>query len=258
MALRSLDNVLPLSPERPKEIVKAVCIQKPLDLGVNNQIKPPMAAAATGDTAIDYFASHELEAIQDPETKIQTLMETLDSKDWTKVCESLNNARRFAIYHRPLLLPILDKVMLVIVKAMKNPRSALCKTSIMASSDIFNSFRDKIVASDAFHPLLLLKASQDKRFVCEEAEKALQAMVESLPPVALLHKLINYVTHSNLRTRAKAAVSISKCISKMKHEDAARSTVMLVYEAIVRDEEQHNHDGLSPMESCGRASVVVT
>lgn len=58
-----------------------------------------------------------------------------------------------------------EKVMLVLVKAMKNPRSALIKTSIMASSDIFNAFGDKILestTSDAFdqlvwfhkHPLL--------------------------------------------------------------------------------------------------------
>ena len=30
--------------------------------------------------------------------------------------------------------------MLVMVKALKNPRSALCKTAIMASTDIFHSF----------------------------------------------------------------------------------------------------------------------
>ena len=37
--------------------------------------------------------------------------------------------------------------MLVVVKAMKNPRSALCKTSIMAASDIFNAFGEKLLAS---------------------------------------------------------------------------------------------------------------
>lgn len=35
---------------------------------------------------------------------------------------------------------IRENVMLVIVKSMKSPRSALCKTSIMASTDIFQSF----------------------------------------------------------------------------------------------------------------------
>ena len=48
--------------------------------------------------------------------------------------------------------------MLVLVKAMKNPRSALCKTSIMASSDIFNAFGDKLLlestTSEAFNHLV--------------------------------------------------------------------------------------------------------
>lgn len=35
--------------------------------------------------------------------------------------------------------------MLVMVKAIKNPRSALCKTSIMASSDIFKAFGEKLL-----------------------------------------------------------------------------------------------------------------
>jgi len=34
--------------------------------------------------------------------------------------------------------------MVVMVKAMKNPRSALCKTSIMACSDIFKAFAEKL------------------------------------------------------------------------------------------------------------------
>lgn len=35
--------------------------------------------------------------------------------------------------------------MLILVKAMSNPRSALCKTSIMAASDIFNAFGEKLL-----------------------------------------------------------------------------------------------------------------
>ncbi|KAH8499589.1 hypothetical protein H0E87_014985 [Populus deltoides] len=110
--------------------------------------------------------------------------------------------------------------MLVAVKAMKNPRSALCKTSIMASSDIFKVFGDQLLDStiNAFDNLLLqllLKASQDKRFVCEEADRALNAMVKSVTPLPLLNKLRPYVSHSNPRVRAKAAITISKSVSKM-------------------------------------------
>lgn len=62
---------------------------------------------------------------------------------------------------------------------------------------------------------LLLKSSQDKRFVCEEADKALNAMVGSMKPLPLLNKLRAYVSHANLRIRAKAAIYISNCVSKM-------------------------------------------
>lgn len=62
---------------------------------------------------------------------------------------------------------------------------------------------------------LLLKASQDKKFVCEEAEKALKIMVDSIAPLPVLQKLRVYGTHANPRVRAKAAVSLSQCVSKM-------------------------------------------
>lgn len=47
--------------------------------------------------------------------------------------------------------------MLVQVKAMKNPRSALCKTAIMAASDIFKSYGDKLLddtSSDALDQMV--------------------------------------------------------------------------------------------------------
>lgn len=62
---------------------------------------------------------------------------------------------------------------------------------------------------------LLLKASQDKKFVCEEADRAVKAMVEAVTPLPLLHKLQVCVNHSNPRIRAKAAVSISHCVARM-------------------------------------------
>ncbi|KAG5559902.1 hypothetical protein RHGRI_003260 [Rhododendron griersonianum] len=222
MALRPLDNALPITPERPKKQTKvAISVQKQSDAGVNDENRAPFPPTSA-DATIDYISSENLKALPDPDISIQSLVDGLESKDWLKVCDSLNNARRFALYHSTLLLPLLEKVMLVLVKAMKNPRSALIKTSIMASSDIFNAFGDKILlestTSDAFDQLLLqllLKASQDKKFVCEEAEKALKAMVGSMAPLSLLHKLQAYVSHANLRIRAKAAISMSHCASKM-------------------------------------------
>uniref|UniRef100_M1A737 Clasp n=1 Tax=Solanum tuberosum TaxID=4113 RepID=M1A737_SOLTU len=220
MALRSLDNALPIAIERPKKQAKVVVTQnqKETDCVVNDENKAPLPP---GDAAVDYVPSENIEAIDDPDSKIHGLVGGLESKDWLEICRSLNDTRRFALFHSALLLPILGKVLLVIVKSMKNPRSALCKTSVMASADIFKAFGDELFESsnsDAFDNVilqLLLKASQDKKFVCEEADKTLKAMVESMTPLPLFHKLHTYVKHSNMRIRAKAAISISHCVSKM-------------------------------------------
>ncbi|KAE9453231.1 hypothetical protein C3L33_14870, partial [Rhododendron williamsianum] len=178
MALRPLDNALPITPERPKKQTKvAISVQKQSDAGVNDENRAPFPPTSA-DATIDYISSENLKALPDPDISIQSLVDGLESKDWLKVCDSLNNARR-------------GKVMLILLES---------------------------TTSDAFDQLLLqllLKASQDKKFVCEEAEKALKAMVGSMAPLSLLHKLQAYVSHANLRIRAKAAISMSHCASKM-------------------------------------------
>lgn len=38
-------------------------------------------------------------------------------------------------------------VISLVVKSLKNPRSAVCKTAIMTSADIFNAYNDLIIES---------------------------------------------------------------------------------------------------------------
>ncbi|KAI4371401.1 hypothetical protein MLD38_019642 [Melastoma candidum] len=240
MALRSLDNALPITPERPKKQAK-VSLAPPQapDVCPNDENKAPLPPP--GDAAIDYITSENLCPIKDPDSSIHCLMEGLESKDWTKVCRSLNDARRFALFNPDLLLPHLDEVVTVVVKATKNPRSALCKTAVMAASDFFNAYGDKLLQSDTFDSMLLqllLKSSQDKRFVCEEADKAISALVRSTSPVKLLHKLRAFVSHPNLRIRAKAAGSISACVSSMgwdRMEEFGKASLLQVAAELLND-----------------------
>ncbi|CAD6235092.1 unnamed protein product [Miscanthus lutarioriparius] len=235
MALRALDNTMPVAvEERTKKVAKvgvpaaaAVKVASPGSGGKNkkgnDENAAPRATAAAAEQAVEYIPSEELAAAASPKAKAAGLVADLDSKDWVRTCEALNDARRLAIHHPALLNPILEKVVLAVVKTMKSPRSAVLKTSIMACADIFSSFGNLLasVSDVAFDKLLLqllLKASQDKRFVCEEAEKAMRAMATSMPPLPLLKKLKAYVHHANLRVRAKAAVAISHCAARMDIE----------------------------------------
>jgi hypothetical protein len=138
MALRNIENALPISQERPKKLAK---LSKQPEIGLNDENNP----VAVAESTVEYVASENLKPFSDPESSVQRLLEELASKDWIKVCDSLNNTRRFAIHHSSLLLPILEKLIVVMVKAMKNPRSALCKTSIMTCSDIFTAYGEKLL-----------------------------------------------------------------------------------------------------------------
>ena len=127
------------------------------------------------------------------------------------------------------------------MKSVKNPRSAVCKTALMTCADIFKAYGDLMV--DSIDPLvsiaihlnfllltirslktsfcqmlhyqlvqLFLKASQDKRFVCEAAEAALISMTSWISPLLLLPRMQPYLKNKNPRIRAKASVCFSKSV----------------------------------------------
>ncbi|KAL7100731.1 hypothetical protein ACP275_08G013300 [Erythranthe tilingii] len=188
-----------------------------------SMVDPPIDIDGTensGEAAaileIEYIESENLKAIEDVENCLKTLLSGLNSKDWVSVCDALNNVRRLSIYHMEAIVGILSDVISLILKSMKNPRSALCKTAIMTSADIFKAYNDDII--DSLDPLLvqlLLKSSQDKRFVCEAAESALIALNSSVSPLLLLPKLQPHIKNKNPRIRAKASVCISRSVRRL-------------------------------------------
>lgn len=62
---------------------------------------------------------------------------------------------------------------------------------------------------------LLLKSSQDKRFVCEAAEKTLITMTTWISPSLLLPKLQPYLKHKNPRIRAKASMCFCRSVPRL-------------------------------------------
>ncbi|KAL8528240.1 hypothetical protein ACS0TY_005882 [Phlomoides rotata] len=165
---------------------------------------------------IEYTESEDLKDLEDVEDCLKTLLSGLGSKDWVSVCDALNNVRRLSIFHKEAIVSMLNDVISLTVKSLKNPRSAVCKTAIMTTADLFKSYNDEII--DSLDPLLvqlLLKSSQDKRFVCEAAESALIALTSWVSPNLLLPKLQPYVKNRNPRIRAKASICIARSVRRL-------------------------------------------
>ncbi|KAJ7970871.1 ARM repeat superfamily protein [Quillaja saponaria] len=173
----------------------------------------------TGITEVEYIESENLNDLEDIDKSLKTLLAGLDSKDWVLVCEALNNVRRLSIFHKEAILNMLGDVITLVAKSLKNPRSTVCKTAIMTSADIFSAYNDLII--DSLDPLLvqlLLKSSQDKRFVCEAAERALVAMTTWISPILLLPKLQPYLKNKNPRIRAKASMCFCRSVPQLGAE----------------------------------------
>ncbi|KEH24867.1 putative armadillo-like helical protein [Medicago truncatula] len=184
-----------------------------------NQAVPADSVVEVGTVEVEYIDSENLNDLEDVDACVKTLLAGLDSKDWVLVCDTLNNVRRLSIFHKEAMLDILGDVITRIAKALKSPRSAVIKTAIMTSADIFGAYNDLII--DSLDPLLLqllLKSSQDKRFVCEAAEKALISMTTCISPISLLPKLQPYLKHKHPRVRAKASMCFSRSVPQLGAE----------------------------------------
>lgn len=169
-----------------------------------------------GVIEVEYVESENLFDVEDVDMSLKTILPGLDSKDWVLVCEALNNVRRLSLFHKKLMLDMLGTLISLVVKSLKNPRSAVCKTACMTSSDIFKAYGDEMI--DSLDPLLvqlLLKSSQDKRFVCEAAEGALISMTTWVSPALLLPKLQPYLKNRNPRIRAKASMCFSQSVPRL-------------------------------------------
>lgn len=169
-----------------------------------------------GNSEVEYIETENLSDLLSVDATFNTLMARLDSKDWVSVCEALNNVRQLSIYHKEKLTDLLGDLVAKIVKSLKNPRSAVCKTAIMTCGDIFKVYNDSIVDFlDHMLVQLLLKSSQDKRFVCEASESALISMTTWISPSLLLPKLQPYLKNRNPRVRAKASMCFSRSVSRL-------------------------------------------
>eukprot|EP00850_Spirogloea_muscicola_P004788 SM000021S06421 [mRNA] locus=s21:120546:122770:- [translate_table: standard] len=172
---------------------------------------------------VEYMPTEDLQPVEDAQSCLNTISQRLSSKNWSVVCHALVNVRQLSIFHRLAFRPQLESVIPSILRSMQSPRSVLCKTAIMVTADLLAAYADGMLDYiDQILPHLLMKASQDKQFVCEEAARTLQSMTTALSPGPLLMKLQHLVQHRNPRVRAKATVALQQTAAKLGADGLAK------------------------------------
>lgn len=169
---------------------------------------------------IEYISTADLVDLQSSTDCLATLVKRLDGDDWVTVCEALNNVRQLTKYHAASLGEHLESVVKLVVKAMRNLRSALIKTSLMTMTDLFGQFGDQMLGLlDIVTLELLQKSTQDKKFVKDEAARALSAMITHVSPIPQLKALAPFAVHKSPKIRARATVSMLQAASRLDNGD---------------------------------------
>ncbi|GJN04112.1 hypothetical protein PR202_ga21630 [Eleusine coracana subsp. coracana] len=156
-ALKDLNISQPADLEKGKDSSVKPCTNRPVSNGnkcVNKEENAPPGcpdAVTNGNEAaivdVEYIDSENLIDLPDVDATLSTLVKRLDSKDWVMTCEALNNVRQLAKYHKERLQELLEPLVPLIVKSVKNPRSAVCKTALMTCADVFKAYGDLMVDS---------------------------------------------------------------------------------------------------------------
>lgn len=133
---------------------------------------------------IEYPTRDALVPLENTETAIPLMLENLASTAWVDTCYGLMHLRQLTVHNPELCEPLLEQIVPLVIKSVRNLRSAVCKTAVMAAADLFLTFKDTILPlcdvggmakplTSLLCQLFLKGASNDKKFVIEEALRAL-------------------------------------------------------------------------------------
>eukprot|EP01025_Chloroclados_australasicus_P012000 TRINITY_DN1544_c0_g1_i1.p1 TRINITY_DN1544_c0_g1~~TRINITY_DN1544_c0_g1_i1.p1 ORF type:complete len:594 (-),score=63.29 TRINITY_DN1544_c0_g1_i1:151-1842(-) len=191
------------------------------------QPKLPGGQEPQANIEFQYVTCDDLTPLQDPLQTAKNIGQLLTTTDWLKICDHINCFRSLAVFNKEYLTEeVLTEAVPKLLKYVKNPRSSVCKNALICVTDLISSLEDQFVpfldTGGTKQPLnsvlatLLMKASaNDKKFVTEATQDALNAAATYISPEKLLELILPYTSHRNPKVRGQAAILLYKCLQKL-------------------------------------------
>lgn len=166
-----------------------------------------------------------------PTTILAETLIRMDSSEWVEAISALTMYRRLIVHTTADCLADLTQAVPRVVKALRSLRSALSKTAILTLKDMYLYCAEAMLPltdlggpttpmNSALAQLLLKAASNDKKFVIEEAQRALVTMSEMLPCVGFFSLLAPYTEHKNPKVRGKTATIVALSFAQFQPAQA--------------------------------------
>ncbi|KAK9788320.1 hypothetical protein WJX73_006811 [Symbiochloris irregularis] len=176
---------------------------------------------------IEYTPSEQLAPCVNPVSDAKDALSRLQFKDWAQACTGITTFRQLARHHPQHCLAFLDEAFPLIIQCVKNLRSQVSKLAIMCMGDFVIAFGDALLPrldtggpnSSLLNQLLLKASSNDKRFVVDEAQKALDTLSQQVRATCLAGCVLPYTSSRSPKQRGQAALLLLACVKRMDSSD---------------------------------------
>mmetsp|Transcript_15584 Transcript_15584/g.26825 ORF Transcript_15584/g.26825 Transcript_15584/m.26825 type:complete len:277 (+) Transcript_15584:59-889(+) len=162
-------------------------------------------------------SEEELVPLEDPDTALQESLGKLKTNIWSEQFKGVSTLRAIIVHHyskNPSLQDAFEQAVPLVSSLANSLRSSLARNSLRLLAEIFERFGNSIDLSKPVSQVLL-KACQEKKFIREEAEKALESLVRGRGHVAALSWLLDSSSHKNPGIVAKSASTLASIVQKM-------------------------------------------
>lgn len=212
----------------------------------------PSATSAAGSEHL-YTKSEDLQPCRSPDADLRRAMSELTSDSWEAQFEACNTIRRLALHHPSKLAPHLGTASHALLKLMDSLRSSVSRVALMTVTDLLKGLgRGMDSEIELIAPMLMKKAADTNTFLCEEATKALTAMIQNCGGTRVLTALLGCSSHKVSSIRVKAAPWLDAAVQHLGPRVAQSRELSRVFKAAVH----FTQEGREEARHAGKRLVV--
>ena len=231
----------------------------------------PTGPEPTDPSQIDLYPSRD-SFVPYPEEELpntsSSIVENIGATNWLAQVNAMNELRRLALHHGTdcdsLLRNNSSTVFPAIVKAIKSPRSNVSKSAIMTVRDLFELLPGPMgteLGKDAgltnmsglLMVLLTKAASNDKKFVVDEAVVALDCMCDCIEAsIVLRPALSGAAEHKNPKVRGRCFALLRSVVANAPDLDSLLLSSEGVLSSVVVACDRGTTDNTPEARECAR------
>ena len=202
------------------------------------EVRLPTGTEPTDISLVDLYpvrASFVPYTADELPTTTSSIVEGIVGTNWLAQVNAMNRLRRLVAHHGVECDSLLNehsaRIFPAVIKAIKSPRSNVSKSAIMTVRDLFELSPQRMGAELQEDPalknmngllmvLLTKAASNDKKFVVDEAVGALDCMCDSIEASIVLKPILSGSTeHKNPKVRGRCFVLLRSLIVNSRDLD---------------------------------------